>query len=90
MSRFVKIVLDVCSLIQNILLSERCQREQKCAFWVFHKPIGTCYLQAWKVTTLKDGEYISGPKYCDCYEENKKHIGFNFDLTITPTLEDCR
>ena len=57
---------------------------------MFHKPIGTCYLQAWKVTTLSDGEYISGPKYCDCYEENKKHIGFSFDLTITPTLEDCR
>ena len=70
--------------------SERCQNELKCAFWVYHKPIGTCYLQVWKGKTLKDGEFISGPKYCYCYEENKKHIGSSFKLAIVSTLEECR
>ena len=68
----------------------RCQKEQECSFWVFHKPIGTCYLQAWKETTLHDNEYLSGPKYCDCYVEENQIFDEPASFSFEKNLEDCR
>ena len=72
------------------LLTERCQKEHECSFWVFHKPIGTCFLQAWKETTLHDNEYLSGPKYCDCYVEENHIFDDPSSSSLEKNLEDCR
>ena len=64
--------------------------EHECSFWIFHKPIGTCFLQAWKETTLHDNEYPSGPKYCDCYVEENHIFDDPSSSSLEKNLEDCR
>ena len=71
------------------LCQKRCQKEAKCSYWVYHKPTITCSLQAGKDNSYYETDYISGPKYCDCYEDDTVYLD-SPTIVIKETMEDCR
>ena len=71
------------------LCQKRCQNEAKCSYWVYHKPTITCSLQAGKDTSYYETDYISGPKYCDCYEDDTVYLD-SPTIVIKETMADCK
>ena len=79
-------------LFKSLQSLGRCQNATKCTYWVYFKPLKTCYLQSGKGFKYSDPEFISGLKYCDCYDEDVTYNIYDGEkfLSKQDTIEDCR